>query len=157
MAQDLFSKWDKEIDTKGLAEDVKKAAEEGGNRNYKDVPTGKYEVSVEKMELKASKNGDPMVSVWFKILEGEYKNSLVFMNQVINQGFQVHIVDQILRSLVQEANDAPEIVFESYKQYNDLLMDVMECIEGNFEYVLDYGQNNKGFNTFSIDEVFVLE
>ena len=98
-----------------------------------------------------------MVSIWFKILEGEYKGSLIFMNQLVEQGFQIHIVDEILRSLVQEATDAPDIVFESYSQYGNLIMDVMECINNNFEYVLDYGENNKGFNTFSIDEVFVLQ
>lgn len=157
MAADMFAKWDKEVDTKGLAADVKTAEESGGNRQYAEIPHGKYEVSVHQMELKASKKGDPMVSIWFKILEGQHKGSFIFMNQLVNEGFKIHIVDELLRSLVSEAADAPDIVFESFTQYGNLIMDVMECINDNFEYVLDYGENNKGFDTYKIDEVFVLQ
>lgn len=158
MAQDLFSKWDKAIDTEGLAKDVEEAAKDGGNRTYKEVPVGQYEVSVEQMELKASKKGDPMVSIWFKIVsDGEYKGSMIFFNQVITQGFQIHNCNEILRAMVQEMDDAPEIAFETYSQYADLIMDIHEAVSGNYEFALNYGQNSKGFNTFEITEVFVLE
>jgi len=91
MAQDMFSRWDKEIDTEGLQKDVAEAAANGGGGNYKEVPHGNYEVAVQQMELKASKKGDPMVSIWFKIVsDGEYKGSMIFYNQVITQGFQIH-------------------------------------------------------------------
>ena len=158
MAQDLFSKWDKAIDTEGLAKDVEEAAKDGGNRTYKEVPVGQYEVSVEQMELKASKKGDPMVSIWFKIVsDGEYKGSMIFFNQVITQGFQIHNCNEILRAMVQEMDDAPEIAFETYSQYADLIMDIHEAVSGNYEFALNYGQNSTGFNTFEITEVFVLE
>lgn len=158
MAQDLFSKWDKAIDTEGLAKDVEEAAKDGGNRTYKEVPVGQYEVSVEQMELKASKKGDPMVSIWFKIVsDGEYKGSMIFFNQVITQGFQIHNCNEILRAMVQEMDDAPDIAFETYSQYADLIMDIHEAVSGNYEFALNYGQNSKGFNTFEITEVFVLE
>jgi hypothetical protein len=157
MSKDLFSKWDETIDTEGLAKDVAEAAENGGG-NYKEVPHDTYEVAVDKIELKASKAGDPMVSIWFKVVsEGEYKGSLIFMNQVITQGFQIHIVDEFLRALTAECADAPVIEFKNYKQYNELLMDVAEAIDGKFEYALKYGKNKKDFNTFEIEEVFVLE
>ena len=48
MAKDIFSAWDKEIDVEGLAADVKEAAENGSG-NYKEVPHGNYEVSIEKI------------------------------------------------------------------------------------------------------------
>ena len=44
MAQDMFSKWDKEIDTEGLQKDVEEAAANGGQGNYKEVPHGNYEL-----------------------------------------------------------------------------------------------------------------
>ena len=110
------------------------------------------------MELKACKKGDPTVSIWFNIVsDGEYKGSMIFLNQVITQGFQIHSTNEILRAMVQEMDDAPDIEFVNYKQYADLLMDVHEAVSGNFEFALDYGQNSKGFNTFNITEVFVLE
>lgn len=155
---DIFEKWDKIIDTAGLAADVEEAAANGGQGTYKDVEPGEYEVAINQMELKSSKAGDPMVSIWFKVVsDGEFKNSLIFMNQVITQGFQVHIVNELLRSLVAEVPDAPVIEFKNYKQYANLILDVQEAITDNYEYALDYGKNKKGYNTFKIMEVFVLE
>ena len=145
----IFDKWDNEIDTKGLAEDIKNASE--NKIEYKEVPHGTYEVKVDKMEVKASKKGDPMVSVWFKIVNGEYKNQLLFMNQIITQGFQIHIVNEFLRDL----ESGLDIEFVNYKQYNNLLLDILEKIDGKLEYALEYGEN-KGFSTFKIKEVFDL-
>lgn len=62
-----YSKFDKQVDVEGLKKDVKEAQENGGSGDYKEVPFGDYEVSVDKMELSESKKGDPMVSIWFKI------------------------------------------------------------------------------------------
>lgn len=146
-----FSKFDKQVDLEGLKHDVEEAAENGGG-NFKEVPLGNYEVAITKLELSESKKGDPMVKVWFKILEGEYKGSLLFMNQVITKGFQIHIVDEFLRSLETDI----EISFESYSQYNELLLDVFDAIDGNFEYGLKYGEN-KGFNTFEITDIFEVD
>ena len=143
----IFDKWDSEIDTKGLADDVKSASE--NKQEFKEVPHGTYEVKVDKMEIKSTQKGDPMASIWFKIVNGEYKNQRLFMNQVITQGFQIHIVNEFLRSL----DSGLDIEFVNYKQYNDLLLDVLEAIDGKLEYALEYGEN-KGFDTFKVKDVF---
>lgn len=150
----IWDEFDKAIDTEGLQNDVKDAAENGGTR--REVPHDTYEVKIDKLELIKSKKGDPMVTCWMKILEGKYKNSLIFMNQVITQGFQIHIVNEFLRDLVADMDNPINIEFKTYRQYGGLLMDVMEAIDGNFEYSVDYGEN-KGFNTFKIEEVYILE
>ena len=142
-----FSKFDKQIDLEGLKQDIADSV----NNDYKEVPHGTYEVAITKLELGESKKGDPMVKAWFKILEGEFKNSLVFMNQVVTKGFQIHIVDEFLRSLGTDI----AVCFESYSQYANLIADVYEDVNGNFEYALEYGES-KGFNTFKIKEVFEL-
>lgn len=144
-----FSKFDKKVDLEGLKKDI----EDSANNDFKEVPHGNYEVAITKLELGESSKNDPMVKIWFKIVsEGEYKNSLIFMNQVITRGFQIHIVDEFLRSL----ESGVKIKFESYSQYADLLLDVFEAIEGKFEYALKYGEN-KGFNTFEVTEIFELD
>ncbi len=149
----IWDKFDKTVDTEGLAQDVKEAAENGVG-NYKEVPHGTYEVSVEKMELVESKKGDPMVTIWFKIVsDGEYKGSLIFFNQVVTQGFQIHIVDELLRSMDTDVN----VEFVTYNQYGTMLMDVFEAVNGNLEFALDYGEGKKGFNTYKITEVFELD
>lgn len=143
-----FSKFDKQVDLEGLKKDIENSA----NNDFKEVPHGNYEVAIAKLELNESKKGDPMVKAWFKIVSGEYKGSLIFMNQVITRGFQIHIVDELLRSL----DSGVEVSFESYSQYAELLMDIFEAIDSNFEYGLKYGEN-KGFDTFEITDVFELD
>lgn len=145
-----FSKFDKKVDLEGLKNDIKEAENNGGD--YKEVPHGNYEVKIQKLELGESKKSDPMFICWMKILSGDFANSLIFMNQVVTQGFQIHIVDDFLRSL----DSGIEIEFESYGQYADMIMDVAEAIDGNLEYAVEYGEN-KGFNTFKITDVFDVE
>lgn len=154
-----FAKFDSMVDLDGLKADIAAASSGNETRERKEVPHGTYEVAIEKLELTTTKtSGKPMLSVWFRVLsEGEYNNQMIFMNQVVTQGFQLHIADEFLKSLVADAPDAPEVTFESYSQYAQLIMDVAEFIDGKFEYALDYGENAKGYDTFEITEVFELE
>lgn len=147
-----FSKFDKQVDLEGLKQDIAEAAENGGG-DFKEVPVGTYEVAITKLELGESSKNDPMVKVWFKILDGEFKNSIIFMNQVVTRGFQIHIVDEFLKSLETDV----DIYFESYSQYNEVLLDVFEAVNGKLEFALKYGKNDKGFNTYEITEVFEVE
>lgn len=151
MANNIWNEFDKAINTKELQNEIKEAAENGGG-NYKEVPVGKYEVAVEKMELVKSKKGDPMVTIWFKVVgkDDPYKGSLIFMNQVITQGFQIHIVNELLRSM----DTGIDVHFDTYSQYGNLLMDIHEAIDKKVEFALDYSENNKGYKIFEIEEVF---
>ena len=144
----MFEKWNSNIDLAGLQKDIKDAQD--NNKEFEAVPHGEYEVKLDKIELKATKKGDPMVSAWFTILEGKYKNSKLFMNQVVTQGFQIHIVNEFLRSMKTDI----DIDFVDYKQYADLLLDVAEfCDENNLEFAIKY-EDNKGYDKFTITEVF---
>ena len=145
---DMFEKWNSNSDLAGLQKDIKDAQD--NKREYEEIPHGEYEVKVDKMELKSSKKGDPMVSIWFTILEGKYKKSKLFLNQVITQGFQIHIVNELLKSMGTDLN----IEFVDYKQYAELLLDVAEeCDTNNLEFALKY-EDNKGYDKFTITEVF---
>ena len=145
---DIFEQWNERADLAGLQNDIKDA--QNNNKEFEAVPHGEYEVKIDKMELKSSKKGDPMVSIWFTILEGKYKNNKIFLNQVINQGFQIHIVNTLLKSMGTDL----AIEFVDYKQYADLLLDVAEeCDANNLEFALKY-EDNKGYDKFTITEVF---
>lgn len=148
----VWDKFDKAIDTEGLAKDVQEAAENGSG-SFKEVPHGTYEVKVEKLELVESKAGNPMVSIWFKVVSGEYKRSLIFFNQVITQGFQIHIVNELLRSM----DTGLDVEFQTYKQYGQMLMDIHEAIDGELEFGLKYGAGKKGFSTYEITDVYEAE
>lgn len=140
----IWEKFDKEID-----KDIQKQIEEAENSEYAEVPLGDYEVKVDNMELKISKSGNPMVSIWFRIVAGDYNNNLLFMNQVINMPFQIGIANKILRAL----NPNKNIEFETYSQYANLIMDIYEEIDGKFEYAIKYGEK-KGFSTFEVLDIF---
>ena len=145
---DMFEKWNSNVDLNGLQKDIKDAQE--NKREYEEIPHGEYEVKVDKMELKSSKKGDPMVSIWFTILEGKYKKSKLFLNQVITQGFQIHIMNTFLKSMGTSVN----VEFVDYKQYAEMLMDIAEeCDSAGLEFAIKY-EDNKGYDKFTITEVF---
>ena len=154
MERNLWDKFDKAVDVEGLAADVQEAAENGAN--YREVPHGVYVVEVNKLELIESKKGDPMVTIWFKVVEGDYKGSMIFMNQVVTQGFQIHIANEILRQMSVEV-EWVNVEFKSFAQYGNMIMDIAEGIDGKYEFKLDYAEGKKGFSTYSIDEVYVLD
>ena len=145
-----WEEFDKSVDIENLEKDVQEAStKEFGD--YEDVPFGKYEVKITKLELTKSKKGDPMLSVWFEIINGTNKGRLIFMNQVVLQGFQIHTANEFLRSLKTD-----EVVeFKGYAKYNILILNIYEKIV-NDEFALDYGENKKGYKTFKITEKFNL-
>ena len=152
MAENIFEKWNKTIDIEGLRKDVESASNNTGG-NYVEVPANDtYEVKLVKAEVRPTKtSGDPMATLQFKVQAGDYKGNSIFMNQVITQGFQIDILDDFLKSL----DTGVDVEFIDYAQYNDMLMDVVEaCEEQNLAFALEYGVNNKGYNTYKIKEIF---
>ncbi|MCR1933553.1 DUF669 domain-containing protein [Clostridium tepidum] len=149
----IWEKFDKNIDVEGLKKDAEEAA--NNNSDFKEVPHGTYEVEVNKLELRESKKGDPMLSIWFKILSGEYKGSLIFYNQVLSTGFGLHKANEMLRSL----DSGIDVEFESFSKYNNLLMDIAEAIDGKLEYALSYTANKKNpkFSEYEIKDIFEVE
>lgn len=148
-----FSKLDKEYDIKGLKEEVKEVEENGGG-DYPEIPLGEYEVTLNNMELgvtgEKSKNpGTPMLKASFKIVAGDYKNQLIFMNQVVGAAFGIHKADEFLRSL----DTGIPIEFNGYEDYADLILDVAEEMD-KVEFLLAYGENKSGFNTFEVLEIY---
>lgn len=113
-----------------------------------EVPHGEYEVKIEKMELTATKETrKPMVSIGFKIVAGDYKNSMIFMYQVITEGFQIHIVNEFLRDLATDTD--VNVEFKTYNQYGNMIMDIKEVLdESGVEFALDYGENKQGYSVF---------
>lgn len=148
-----FKKFNNLVDLDGLKKDAAEAAENTFDND--EVPYGKYEVKLEKLELVACKSdknrGMPMVSAWFRINRGDQKNRLIFLNQLVNQGFQIHIMKELLDSL----DSGCEIKFEDYEQFGNLLMDVLEA-SSSTGFVLDYSENKKGYKAYKIEEVFDL-
>lgn len=152
----IFDKYNNAINAEELAAS-KQEIESNAGGNYEEVPVGKYEVKVDKMECKHSKSGNLMVTIWFKITTGKYENSLIFYNGVFYEDWMRHRVAKILSDLLDDGDHTPEInlILKSGDMgtINNFCLDVHESIDGRFEYLLDYGQK-KGYNTYTIAEVY---
>lgn len=144
----IWEEFDNVVDVEGLKADAKEAAENGGG--FKEIPEGTYEVEVDKLELKKSKKGAPMLSCWMKIAAGGFAGSIIFYNQVLTSGFGLHNANEFLRSL----DSGVKVDFTNFKQYHEMLLDIFEEVNGNLSYQLEYGKNSKGYNTFEISDVF---
>lgn len=163
MENNVYAQWDNAVSMDDIQKDIQNAAQNNGSGEFKEIPTGTYDVAIEKMELKATKNSNkPMVSIWMKILNGEYEGSFLFMNQVIDvnsewRGVQIHNVNEMLRSLIKECKDAPEVEFKTFTQYANLIMDIHEMIADDFEYEVTYSKTKKDYDVYKITKVYALE
>ena len=153
MPENIYEKFNAMFDVEGLKEDINKAEESSGE--FVEVPKGDYEVKIVKLELgetsEKSKNpGAPMAKVWFEIVAGDYKGQKIFQNQMLTTGFGIHKMNEFLDSL----ETGIRVQFENFTQYADLFNQVFSAIDGKGEYALAYGENNKGFSTYTITQRF---
>lgn len=150
-----FDAFDKKVNLTGLQEDIVKAEQNAPSGEYAEIPKGKYEVSFKNIELGTTKDGRPMLKVDAVILEGEFKKSHLFMNRVIfgtkNDANMIQSALGWLKTLGTDKN----ISFEGYQKFSELVLDIMESIDGKFEYLVEY--DPKAFNNISIKEVFEIE
>lgn len=136
------------FDIKGLKADIEDAGKK--NTSFEKTPYGSYEVVITKLELGVSKKQRPMLKVWFKIIAGQHEKSLIFMNQLLTTGFEVHKANIFLKSISEN-----EIKFEDYDQYGKLIEDIYKEIDGKKSFELQY-VNEKGYDNFIIKQVFDL-
>ena len=150
-----FDKINRSVDLEGLRKDVENASE-NGTGDFPTIPAGKYEVALVSLEIKGTKKDNrPMLAASFKILSGEYKNQLLFMNRVI---YGTKNDANMIKSAVGWLNTLEsglDVAFQDYKQFADLVMEVAEAVDGKLEYAVDYDSDK--FNSISITEVFEVE
>lgn len=157
MSENIFEKFNNMFGAEGLAglqEDVASATSNTGD--FVKVPHGDYEVKISKIELgevtneQSANYGMPKVSVWFTIIAGEFKNQKIFMTQLVHKGFGIHKMNEFLNSL----ETGIPVQFENYVQYDALLKEIFDAVDGKAEYQLAYGENNKGYATYTIVQKF---
>ena len=153
MGENIFEKFNSMFDIDGLKKDIEDAANSGGD--FKEVPKGDYEVKVVKIELgqtgeKSKTPGMPMAKVWFEVIAGEYKGQKIFMNQMLTSAFGFHKMNEFLASL----ETGVHVVFENFGQYADLFAQIFDAVDGKAEYQLSYGENAKGYSTYTIVQRF---
>lgn len=149
----IFDKWDKKVDIEALSEGIKNVEKNGGLGEFAEVPTGRYEIRIEDMELKESKNGHLMFVCKMRILAGDFENRVMYWNQPITLDFQIALVNRFLRSL--ESGIDVDSTFMGYTNYNNTIMDIHEAIDdAGLEYMVEYSKNKKDYPIYTIKEVF---
>lgn len=153
----IFDKYAKKINAEELAKSQEEITNNSKGGDYPEVPVGTYEVKIEKMEAKMSKTNKPMLVIWFKILTGKFENSMIFYNGVFHEDWMRHKAVDLLSAILDDDSHKAEINLilkdSNIDEVNNFVMDIQEQIDGQFEYLLDYGLS-KGYNTYTIKEVY---
>lgn len=157
-----MSKWaefDKTVNCEELNKELNTVKDNNSYDNNEHVPYGIYEVKVERMELKESKKGYPMLSVMFRIVGERETNRCIFMNQVAYMGdtndkYRLRSVFEFLNSL----DSGVEVgAFNGIQALSDTIDEVFNTIDQDgLEYLLKYYQE-KNFDKFAIKEVYEPE
>ena len=159
-----WSEFSKKVDFSNMKKDIEAAKKSNGSGEYKEVTPGTYNVQLSKMEVgecgEKSKNpGAPLLKVDFKILDGEFKKSHLFMNKVLytertdekwNMPKLMAGVLGWLESL-DPSEDVGDITFESYEQFEDMVLDIAEDVS-DLTYEVDY--DPEAFNSIHISDVY---
>lgn len=153
-----FSKFDSMIDKKALQEQMDKAPE------YDDVPAGVYVCNIDKMEIKETKKGDGLnFAVQMGITETinapkKQDKRKIFFNRKIagnktsekwNDGIAIKGVIGWVKNLLDDEDD---LVFTSYSQFAEEILDIYQDICQNIEVKVDYKPDD--FNPITIMEVY---
>ena len=151
----IWEQFDNNTDLAAFEEGVKNA--ENQSSDFEDLPHGKYEVALDNIELKPTKKkGDPMIVSVFKVIEGPHKNRLIWVNQVVDTPVKMNIGLNFINSMKPDT----KVSFDKTKGMAGLaesLVDAGEEISKSKEFVLDFGQNKKGYDQYTIETVFELE
>ena len=135
---------------------------ENDTTEYVEVPYGMYEVAVAGITYKESKAGNPMATIRFKVLNGEYEGNSIFYNQIVDEVWKFKVVSRLLNSFKTEVDLSSKnyvvdgvVDFDKYKEMLEAVYD--DINSKGYEYALDYSENAKGWAIYSIIEVFEKE
>lgn len=146
---DILDQFDNEFDTEKLAADIASAQANSGK--YEEPPCDVYEVKITYMGVGASKAGKPMAKVTFEIVAGDLKGRRIYMNQVLDVSFKIHIFNEFMRSL----KTSIPVVFTTFREYNKTMLDIKgECDERKMSFQLNFSKDKKNYNVFTIEDVF---
>ena len=151
-----WDKFDEKVDIADVQKQIAEAEKNGGSGERREIPKGRYEVRFNNIEVRATKaDGRPMLSADAVILEGEFKKWHIFMNRVLygtkNDANMISSAVGWLKTL----GTGVEIEFRGYSDFANVVMDVMEAVDGKLEHVVEYDPS--AFNSISIKDVFEVE
>ena len=151
----VWSQFASAVDEVQLQKDLESARQ----NSFEDLPAGTYVVKFTKIEAKLTKQDkQPMLAVTAKVLEGQHKNRLMFMNRKIkgtkNDANMIASAEGWLAKLEAEDETGELIVphFRNYEQFAEQIMDIGEAVE-ELDLVYQVTYDTSKFNSISIDKI----
>lgn len=157
-----FDRFNKVLD-KDILAGIDKVKDEAGTGEFREVPKGEYKVEVVKFEVgecgeKAKLPGAPLLKADFRIVEGPYAKSHIFVNKMLytdrtdDQWNMVKLMGGVLGWIkTLEPSEDIKVEFTDYDQFEDMVLDIAEDISG-LQYKVDYDKD--AFNPVHIKEVY---
>lgn len=149
-----WSKFNEQVDLQSLKAEKEEIKKNGGTGDYPEIEEGTYRGKFEKLEIRATKDGRPMLSAMFRITEDSHKKACLFMNRVLfgtkNDANMIASAEGWLETL-EPSEDIGPVIFENYDQFEELVLDIAEDI-AELEYDVYY--DPEAFNNISIEEVY---
>ena len=105
-----------------------------------EVPTGKYEVTIDSLRIVPTKNEPkrPMLSVWFKIIAGPEVGRYIFYNQLVDTSQRVGISLSFLRKLCKEKSQKDSIKYTKMSEYSQLVKSIGELLPKKYDWAIEY-------------------
>ncbi len=150
----IWETYQAKVDESALQSQIKAAKA----NSFENLPNDVYHAALDKLEMKMSKNGKPMVFVSMCVTDGKYKKRKLFMNRVIggtkNDGLMINGICTWLAKLEAEDENGQLIVpeFKTYPQFADLIMDIAEAIS-DMKMVYEVQWDKDAFNSIEILDV----
>lgn len=129
---------------------IQKAMDEqkANKGNFREVPAGEYPVIVDKLEVGETSWGEDQIVIWFKITDGEFKNSNIFYNGMFNDNFSngINATAILLADMLDDedlTSAAIAVILSKFDDrkgmaaINDFIADVAEEVD-SMAYDLDY-------------------
>lgn len=143
----LSEKYGKKVSKKEERAIQKAMDEQKANKGrFRDVPEGEYPVIVDKLEIGETSWGDEQITIWFKITDGEFKNSNIFYNGMFNDNFSngINATAMLLSDMLDDEDLTSAQIAVMLSKYDedmdavkDFIADVAEEVE-SLAYDLNY-------------------
>ena len=151
----IWEQFDNNTDLEAIEKGFKEA--ENQSSDFEDLPYGKYEVALENIELKQTKeHKKPMITSVFKVIDGNHKGRLIWNNQVVNSGLTMNIGLKFINDMKPDE----KVSFSKSTGYTQLDKDLKNAainIKNSKEFVLEFFKNDRGYDQYTIETVFELE
>ena len=136
-----FSAFHKNLDQKEIDKLNKEYSQNGGS--FQELPTGRYRVVLDKMELRTTNWGTDQISINFKVTEGKDKGRLIFYNGTFNKKIDsgYRATARLISDMTDNELSEDEVLYsltQDHGEVGDYLLDLFQALSGVYEYDVDW-------------------